>query len=98
MRDGGVRAGVDPGPGERDGEKECGVRGGAQHPPFSLSEGDAAAVAMAMGARLSDPGPMPTAAGRTPKIIERAVMSTGRIRTGAAVLIAVSLSMPRCRN
>ncbi len=56
------------------------------------------AVAIAMGARVSEPGPMPRAAGRTPNIIEIAVISTGRMRIGAAVRMASTLSMPPRRN
>ena len=56
------------------------------------------AVAIAMGARVSDPGPMPRAAGRTPKIMEIAVIRTGRIRTGAAVRMASTLSIPPRRS
>ena len=51
-----------------------------------------AAVAIAIGARVSAPGPTPNAAGSTPKIIAIAVISTGRIRIGAARRIAVNLS------
>ena len=57
-----------------------------------------AAVATAIGARVSEPGPMPRAAGSTPKIIEKAVIKTGRIRTGAARRIASTLSMPLARS
>ena len=56
------------------------------------------ATATAIGARLSAPGPTPMAAGSTPKTIERAVISTGRMRTGAAVRMAVTLSIPSSRS
>ena len=56
------------------------------------------AVAIAMGWRVSDPGPTPMAAGITPKIIETAVISTGRMRMGAAVRIASTFSSPSARS
>ena len=63
-----------------------------------VDENMPAAVATAMGARLSAPGPIPSAAGRTPKIMENAVIRTGRMRTGAAVRMASTLSIPCARS
>jgi hypothetical protein len=57
-----------------------------------------AAVATAIGARVSEPGPIPIAAGSTPKIIDSAVISTGRIRMGAACRIASSADRPSPRS
>ena len=57
-----------------------------------------AAVATAIGARVSAPGPMPNAAGSTPKIIASAVITTGRIRIGAAWRIASAAAMPSARS
>ena len=54
----------------------------------TVDENMPAATATAIGWRVSAPGPTPTAAGITPKIIEKAVIRTGRMRIGAAVLIA----------
>ena len=56
------------------------------------------AVAIAIGARVSAPGPRPSAAGNTPKIIEIAVIRTGRMRIGAARRIASTLPSPVFRS
>ena len=64
----------------------------------TVDESMPAPVAIAIGARVSEPGPTPIAAGTTPKIIASAVISTGRIRIGAAVRIASTLSIPPARS
>ncbi len=56
------------------------------------------AVAIAIGARDSAPGPTPMAAGSTAKIRAIAVISTGRMRMGAALRIASRLSTPSSRS
>jgi hypothetical protein len=63
-----------------------------------VEESIPAPEATAIGARVSAPGPTPNAAGSTPKIIEIAVISTGRMRIGAARRIASTLSMPSLRS
>jgi hypothetical protein len=64
----------------------------------AVEESMPAPEATAIGPRVSAPGPTPIAAGSTPKIIETAVIKTGRMRIGAARRIASTLSMPSARS
>lgn len=53
---------------------------------------------MPIGARHSEPSPVPIATGSMPKMVDTAVISTGRMRVGPASSTASYSEWPRARR
>ena len=57
-----------------------------------------ATTVMAMGVRISDPSPRPSAMGRSPRTVVAVVIRIGRSRTEPACTIASVLDRPLARR